>query len=31
MLHPSIRLEGSVLSADILNAIERGERSFASS
>ncbi|MCB1093128.1 MAG: restriction endonuclease, partial [Verrucomicrobiae bacterium] len=27
MLHPSIRLEGSVLSADILDAIERGERS----
>lgn len=26
MLHPSIRLEGSVLSADILDAIERGER-----
>lgn len=25
MLHPSIRLEGSVLSADILDAIERGE------
>ncbi|MBL9152828.1 MAG: hypothetical protein JNK37_10095 [Verrucomicrobiales bacterium] len=28
MLHPSIRLEGSILSADILDAIERGERSF---
>lgn len=27
MLHPSIRLEGSILSADILDAIERGERS----
>jgi len=26
MLHPSIRLEGSILSADILDAIERGER-----
>jgi hypothetical protein len=25
MLHPSIRLEGSILSADILDAIERGE------
>ena len=25
MLHPSIRLEGSVLSADILDAIERGD------
>ena len=27
MLHPSIRLEGSLLSADILDAIERGEKS----
>jgi len=27
MLHPSIRLEGSILSADILDAIERGDRS----
>ena len=27
MTHPSIRLEGSILSADILDAIERGERS----
>lgn len=26
-MHPSIRLEGSILSADILDAIERGERS----
>lgn len=26
MTHPSIRLEGSILSADILDAIERGER-----
>ena len=25
-MHPSIRLEGSILSADILDAIERGER-----
>jgi hypothetical protein len=30
MLHPSIRLEGSILSADILDAIERGERSHQS-
>ena len=27
MTHPSIRLEGSLLSADILDAIERGEKS----
>ena len=26
-MHPSIRLEGSILSADILDAIERGDRS----
>ena len=26
MLHPAIRLEGSILSADILDAIERSER-----
>ncbi len=30
MLHPSIRLEGSILSADILDSIERGERSHQS-
>jgi hypothetical protein len=29
-MHPSIRLEGSVLSADILDAIERGEKSHQS-
>jgi hypothetical protein len=29
-MHPSIRLEGSILSADILDAIERGERSHQS-
>ena len=27
-MHPSIRLEGSILSSDILNAIERGERAL---
>jgi hypothetical protein len=30
MLHPSIRLEGSILSADILDSIEGGERSHQS-
>jgi hypothetical protein len=29
-MHPSIRLEGSILSADILDAIERGERAHQS-
>jgi methylase of polypeptide subunit release factors len=29
-MHPSIRLEGSILSADILDAIERGDKSHQS-
>lgn len=31
MIFPSIRIEGAILSGDILDAIERGEKSFQAS